>query len=102
MGKGIENWTDVDYAQAAIDMLPGTVEEIEEFLRAQGIQNKRTYPRSQTCPIARWINKWAGVAYIGAGWDEAYLGADTSTEVYVNLPEYVGDFIQYADKTASP
>ena len=94
-----KEWTDVDYAQAAIDMLPGTVEEIEEFLRVHGIKNQPTHPRSHTCPIAQWINKWAGVAYISTGWDEVYLGADASTDVYVSLPEYVGDFIQYADKT---
>ena len=50
----MKEWTDVDYAQAAIDMLPGTVEEIEEFMRVQGIKNRTTpfITRSRSCPIA--------------------------------------------------
>ncbi len=77
MGKDIAEWTDVDYAQAAIDMLPnGSVEEIAEFLRAQKIKGQ--LPDTQPCvgcPIAQWVNKWIDKkatvnrmdAY-GAGW----------------------------------
>jgi hypothetical protein len=49
--------TDLEYAQAAIDMLPGSVEEIDAFLRAQKI-----LPRWKNgyCPIERWVGKWTG------------------------------------------
>lgn len=55
---GIESWTDEDYALAAIDMLPGSVEEIEEFLRGQRITGKRL--GITECPIAVWMNRWTG------------------------------------------
>lgn len=55
---GIESWTDVEYAQAAIDMLPGTVEEIKAFLRREGITGRRM--SGTMCPIARWVQKWTG------------------------------------------
>lgn len=47
----IDSWTDLDYAQAAIDMLPGSVEEIAEFLRDQGIQQVPKYS-ANNCPVA--------------------------------------------------
>lgn len=47
--------TDVEYAQAAIDMLPGTVEEIVEFLAAQKIESKWIGCK---CPITRYVDKW--------------------------------------------
>lgn len=61
----MREWTDLDYAQAAIDMLPGSVEEIVEFLKREGITG---YKWSGThCPIAHWIQKWTGRedSYVG-------------------------------------
>jgi hypothetical protein len=53
-----KEWTDKDYAQAAIDMLPGTVEEIAEFLRVHEIVGSRW--SAHRCPIAQWVQKWTG------------------------------------------
>ena len=54
----MEVWTDRDYAQAALDMLPGSVEEIAVLLRAHGIKGEAG--RAFSCPIARWVQKWTG------------------------------------------
>ena len=94
----MKEWTDIDYAQAAIDMLPGTVEEIEEFLRAQGIKNKKAPDwrefRSRSCPVAQWVNKWTE-ASTGVGFSFATVtGQDP-----ILLPESVRDYIIYADRT---
>lgn len=89
-------WTDVDYAQAAIDMLPGTVEEIEEFLRAQGIKNKPSpmrFSRSRSCPIALWVSKWTDTP-AGAGF--SFVNVDGESFL---IPESVRDYIIYADRT---
>lgn len=37
----MREWTDIDYAQAAIDMLPGSVEEIAAFLRDHKVRGER-------------------------------------------------------------
>lgn len=54
----MRTWTDTDYAQAALDMLPGSVEEIAVFLRAHKIKGERG--EMHGCPIARWVQKWTG------------------------------------------
>lgn len=56
----MREWTDLDYAQAAIDMLPGTVEEMREFFINQGIKGDRGNPFQ--CPLARWVVRWVGGA----------------------------------------
>lgn len=54
----MREWTDTEYAQAALDMLPGGVEEIAAFLRTHKIKGERT--RAFDCPIANWVRKWTG------------------------------------------
>ena len=96
-GKGIENWTDIDYAQAAIDMLPGTVEEIRAMLADQGI--KRSKPGVSIvrgCPIGQWVNKWTD--------RPAAVNHDEAHPVYypgdyqVVLPNPVQEFILEYDR----
>lgn len=89
-------WTDLDYAQAAIDMLPGTVEEIEEFLERQGIKNKRVYLRSSTCPIAQWVQRWTGNPASYVAWHYVEVGGEQ-----MQLPDPVSDYILYADRQVS-
>ena len=91
----MKDWTDVEYAQAAIDMLPGTVEEIEEFMKVHGIKNRTpiTIPRSLDCPLAQWVSKWTGIKpSVGFSW--VTLGGES-----LPLPESVRDYIIYADRT---
>lgn len=54
---GIKDWTDKDYAEAALDMLPGSVEEIVELFRTHNLKNN--YGASD-CPLAQWVKKWTG------------------------------------------
>lgn len=92
--RPISSWTDLDYAQAAIDMLPGTVEEIDALMRVHGIENKsRLYPRTSTCPIAQWVNKWTGGGWIGI-YDTTCRG-----HIQVSYPEAVRQYVIYADRT---
>lgn len=56
--KGIADWTDLDYAQAAIDMLPGTVEEIRTFFVTEEVTGLRC--GAQLCPVAIWLARWTG------------------------------------------
>ena len=93
MGK-VESWTDVDYAQAAIDMLPGTVEEIDAFMKTHGIKNRTpiTIPRSLDCPLAQWVSRWTEVkTHVGFSW--VTMGGES-----LPLPESVRDYIIYADR----
>lgn len=101
MGKGIENWTDVDYAQAAIDMLPGTVEEIREMLANQGItRSKRGVPIIKGCPVGQWVNRWtdhpAAVNHFTA--HPFYLGGGLGGGWSVSLPDPVQEFILEFDR----
>lgn len=89
----IENWTDVDYAQAAIDMLPGSVEEIEEFLRVNGI--KRAGRRGDTCPIAVWVKRWTGGSCF-AGRSFIYPTGLATTGSFPT-PDHVREFISAYD-----
>lgn len=95
MAKGIASWTDVDYAQAAIDMLPGTVEEIEEFLAAQKI-GPTCRRDGNRCPIAKWVIKWTGhVVY--AGTYNVYMGEHVGQGQMIPYPEPVWRFISRYD-----
>lgn len=87
----IKNWTDKDYAQAAIDMLPGSVEEIEEFLRAQRIPSKWV---GLECPIRRWVEKWTD-GQAGAGWENVHVYTPNSL---LPTPEPVQAYILYVDR----
>lgn len=58
MASAVTEWSEADYARAALDMLPDTPEEIAEFFRVQGIKGERG--NCWTCPIARWVSRWAG------------------------------------------
>lgn len=77
-------------------MLPGSVEEIDKFLRAQGIKNPElgVGPRAQVCPIAQWVRRWVGLEDVGAGYDYVRI-ADNGT---VNIPDVVEQYIFYADR----
>ena len=92
MGK-VESWTDVDYAQAAIDMLPGTVEEIEEFLPQQKIKNQWV---NHSCPIERWVSKWTD-GRVWTAWIAVEVGRDGEE---VELPVAVCDYILAVDRKA--
>ena len=92
MGKGIETWTDVDYAQAAIDMLPGTVEEIKAFMPAQKVSNRWV---GCLCPIDQWVNKWTD-----SGCWTTHTGVGTHTG-YVHLPIPVREYIDWVDGIGS-
>lgn len=48
--------TDLDYAQAAIDMLPESVDEIAAFFRVHKIKGRRQ--SAFHCPIANWVMRW--------------------------------------------
>ncbi len=88
----IESWTDVDYALAAIDMLPDTVEEIVEFLRVHGIRG--TSHSAEQCPIALWVQRWTGNDYPGGEWvtcNRVVVGR--SDEIDVPTPVSVHDFV---------
>lgn len=89
----MNEWTDIDYAQAAIDMLPESVEGIAEFLQAQGI---RGIPNSSTrCPISLWVEKWMGrTASTGAD----QTGPITSGNPRIDLPTHVREFILAVDR----
>lgn len=91
---GIASWTDVDYAQAAIDMLPGTVEEIVEWMRVHRIENKWQTPRTSTCPVVQWINKWTEAEWVGL-FKTAYIPRTSSEIVY---PNAVVRYVEYADR----
>ena len=91
MGK---EWTDVDYAQAAIDMLPGTVEEIDAWMKVHGIKNlpPGNGARSCVCPIAQWIRRWTGTeSTAGYEYAAAVLGQ------VIALPKPVQQYILWAD-----
>lgn len=65
---GIKGWTDREYVEAALDMLPEDVEEVGRFLRRQGVRESKVEMRAvcATCPIAQWVNKWTDrEAYVG-------------------------------------
>lgn len=83
--------TDLEYAQAAIDMLPGSVEEIDVFLRAHKI--KPTWKCGQ-CPIDRWLSKW-----VDHGYPTTYTTLFEAM-VYqgrISLPAPVSDYIAWVD-----
>ena len=89
-------WTDRDYAQAAIDMLPETVEEIDELMRVHGIKNKKAQWRSTTCPVAQWVRKWTG------GRDSVNFDYATGEWGSVYIPYAVREYIFHADKQIKP
>ena len=93
MGKGIESWTDVDYAQAAIDMLPGTVEEIDAWMKNYRIKNNPgVHPRSAHCPIAQWIRRWTNTEVIHVGF--SYVQVDGAE---VRVPDHITRYIYAID-----
>lgn len=77
-------------------MLPGSVEEIDKFLRAQGIKNPElgVGPRAQVCPIAQWVRRWVGLEDVGA----AYEYVRVADKGQINFPSAVGDYIVWADR----
>ena len=87
----MKSWTDVDYAQAAIDMLPGTVEEIEEFMRVHKIKGQPN--SSRLCPVANWMMRWTGGA-VSVGFD---TGGPLTALERVAIPEAVREFIYKFD-----
>lgn len=92
----IDSWTDLDYAQAAIDMLPGSVEEIAEFMAAQRITNKwADLAGSTECPLTRWIVKWVG--YGGIGRNHVYLTPELDTKKRIRLPEAAVEYTRWVD-----
>lgn len=89
----MREWTDQEYAQAAIDMLPGSVEEIVEFLRVHKIKGESI--RAFDCPIARWVQKWTGnpksATYPGGTW------ASAGDDSFFRNPPAVMEFIYEFD-----
>lgn len=84
-------WTDLDYAQAAIDMLPGSVEEMAVFLRAQKI--KGVPSDSHSCPIAQWVRKWTGGHVSVGGSGTVYVGdydqiRDSKVDAFIDAYDY--------------
>lgn len=82
----MREWTDLDYAQAAIDMLPESVEEIEVFLASHGIKSR--WERFD-CPIDRWVKKWTDHD-VATGWTTLIV-MDTDQDVY--LPPAVEAYV---------
>ena len=62
----MREWTDVDYAQAAIDMLAG--EDIYLFLQQQGISGG-SYPSR----LVRWVTRWTDTNVVVASPTTVYL-----------------------------
>lgn len=95
----LDEWTDLDYAQAAIDMLPGSVEEIEEWMKMHGIKNTYNHPRTKNCPIAQWVNKWTGGGWIGVfEYAEPFRGDGDR----VRYPRIIIEYVNHADRTRTP
>src|SRR5688572_26310225 len=96
----MREWTDLDYAQAAIDMLPGSVEEMRWFLKDQGIKGHRTNPRDRcrTCPIAQWVNKWTDVAVLVQLEEMVPEAWDRGNNWDLTLPVHVSEFIEEFDR----
>lgn len=88
---GIENWTDRDYVQAALDMLPDDVEDIKAFLKTQRVKGA---PRdSYYCPIAQWIMRWTDHSA-----DTNYKGVLINNQKKrIPLPFEASDFIYALD-----
>lgn len=98
MGKshGIADWTDLDYAQAAIDMLPGTVGEIVRTLRANEIKGHRS--DAHHCPIARWVNRWVGSDTVTVS--QSFIYPQTPLpfgQDFIRTPTNIGAFISEFD-----
>lgn len=93
MGKGIESWTDVDYAQAAIDILPETVEEIDAWMTTHKIQNTKIHPRAVTCPIAQWIRRWTDTNATAMGRTYATVNGEI-----IPVPIEITKYVQYSDR----
>lgn len=76
-------------------MLPGSVEEIDKFLRTQGIKNPGVGlgSRSQVCPVAQWVRRWVGLGDIGAGYDCVRV----ANEGIVKYTPVLKEYIFYAD-----
>lgn len=90
----MSEWTDVDYAQAAIDMLPEDVEEIKEFLKRQGVRNSKINSSNicHTCPIAQWVGKWTD-APVDVGYSHIYECRPDENVLLVRMPRHVEQFI---------
>lgn len=88
----MKEWTDLDYAQAAIDMLPGSVEEIEEFLKAQRLRG--IDQGAYNCPVAKWVSRWTGERSASGVW-QCWPNDDAEE---VRLPRPVSDFVLAFDR----
>lgn len=66
----MREWTDKDYAQAAIDMLPDAPEEIGTFLKVHRvpIPNYRT-----SSPISGWVRRWTDTDVVVSSRDMTHL-----------------------------
>ena len=91
----MREWTDVDYAQAAIDMLPGSVEEIDLFLSTQDLGPTRQRDGNR-CPVARWVSKWVGHT-VYAGTYSVYMGESVGEGEGVGYPESVWRYVARYD-----
>lgn len=88
----MREWTDLDYAQAAIDMLPGSVEEIEEWMKlheVKGVANSHT-----RCPVAKWTERWTG-KQMSIGVEDMRVRYE---EAKLPLPEPVTLYIMAVDR----
>jgi hypothetical protein len=85
----LTDWSDADYAQAALDMLPDTAEEIAEFFLVQGINGERR--KCWSCPVAVWLERWTG-RLVEVGWSQAYVGDEV-----LALPQAAAKFISRFD-----
>lgn len=89
----IANWTDADYALAAIDMLPEDPEMIGRFLKDQGVSAKGRCD-THRCPVSQWINKWVdGEVVTGR---EFVKVLDVAGGIF-NAPTHVSEFIRLFD-----
>lgn len=88
-------WTDLDYAQAAIDMLPGSVEEIAEFLRVNKVEGRSH--SGWNCPVANWVHRWTGEADSFVGRETLEVRGRYGKFQYLSLPQPVRQFIHHYD-----
>lgn len=90
----IANWTDKNYAQAAIDMLPDDPYAIGPFLARQEVQARGRRDACE-CPINQWVSKWIDGQCITNAL--AVHKVDDENGWFVSIPEPVSRFIARFD-----
>lgn len=93
----MKEWTDLDYAQAAIDMLPGSVEEIVTHMRANRIILSQSWTDGWSCPVAQWVHRWTGEDNSFVTGTRVESGGVWHPVKWAVLPQPVRDFIDAYD-----